>query len=141
MKKILSALVLGSLLAALLLPVVSLAQEEIPKGCTMRHDLTGLEKVDCPGVNGFCPVESTVYDCGVCCMLNTLYTATNWFFYILIILSTILIIWGAFGILFAAGDPERMAKGRTTVIYALVGIAIALFAKVIPSIVRFLMGV
>lgn len=138
MRKILPVLVLGSLLAVLLLPAVSLAQapEPIPTGCTMRHVI---ENCAAPGTP--CSLERTDINCGICCMLNTLYTATNWFFYILIILSTILIIWGAFGILFGAGDPEKMKKGRATIIYALAGVAIALFAKVIPAIVRFIMGV
>ena len=138
MKKILPALVLGSLLAALVLPVAVSAQEPIPKGCTMRHNvgITG-----CPAAGKPCTEAEHPDIWGICCMMNTLFTATNWFFYILIILSTIMIIWGAFGILFAAGDPEKMKKGRTTVIYALAGIAIALFAKVIPAIVKFMMGV
>jgi len=107
---------------------------EIPEGCTLRQEIMGY-------LEGTYIDESIDDRWGMICMLNTLYTATNWFFYVLIILSTIMIIWGAFGILFAAGDPERMTKGRTTLIYALIGIAVALFAKVIPAIVRFMMGV
>ena len=134
MKKVLPVLVLGSLLAALLLPMASLAQEEIPKGCVMKYDIT-----NCPEVGTQCNVDETCP--GICCLLNTIASVANWFFYILIILSTILIIWGAFGILFAAGNPEGMKKGRSAIIYALVGIALALFAKIIPSVVRFIMGV
>lgn len=141
MKKVLPALVLGSLLAALVLPVVALAQappEEIPTGCRMRYNVgvTG-----CPAKGALCNVPPKGTCPGVCCLLNTVYTATSWFFYILIILSVIMIIWGGFHILFAAGDPEKMKKGRGTIIYALVGIAIALFARVIPSIVKFMMAV
>ena len=140
-KKILPIIVLGGLLAALLLPVVSLAQQQIPDRCMMRVDLTNLRDVDCPSRNVGCRLNSPIHDCGICCMLNTVHTATNWFFYVLIILSTILIIWGAFAILFATGDPEKMKKGRSIIIYAIVGIAVALFARVIPAIVRFMMGV
>ena len=136
MKKVLPVLVLGSLLAALLLPMASLAQEEIPKGCVMKYTIT-----DCPAVGIICNVPPDGTCAGICCLLNTIYSVTNWFFYILIILSTILIIWGAFGILFAAGNPEGMKKGRSAIIYALVGIALALFAKIIPSVVRYIMGV
>lgn len=141
MKKVLPALVLGSLLATLVLPVVALAQEppvEIPTGCEMRYDVgvTG-----CPGTGATCTVPPDGTCPGICCLLNTIYTATSWFFYILIVVSVIMIIWGGFSILFAAGDPDKMKKGRGTIIYALVGIAIALFARVIPSIVRFMMSV
>ena len=124
-------------MVSLAVPVLVSAQETIPKGCNMRQDvgITG-----CPAI-GYVGEDTSPDVWGICCMMNTLFSATNWFFYVLIILSTILIIWGAFGILFAAGDPEKMKKGRTTVIYALTGIAIALFAKVIPSIVKFMMGV
>lgn len=136
MKKVLPALVLASLLATLALPVAVLAQEEIPTGCTMRFDV-GVDR--CPS-SGRCDSKDYPEIWGICCMLNTLITATNWFYYVLIILSVILIIWGAFAILFATGDPEKMKKGRSIIIYAIVGIAIALFARVIPSIVRFIMG-
>ncbi len=137
MKKVLLVLVLGSLLATLVLPAAALAQEppvDIPGGCLITHDID-----DCPF--GQCNVPPEGNCPGICCLLNTIYTATSWFFYILIVLSTIIIIWGGFSILFAAGDPEKMKKGRGTIIYALIGIAIALFARVIPSIVQFMMGV
>ncbi len=138
MKKVLPVLVLGGLLAALVLPAVAApAQQEIPTGCKMKYDVGVSE---CPK-SGECSEKTHPEIWGICCLLNSIYTATSWFFYILIILSVIMIIWGAFGILFATGDPEKMKKGRGTIIYAMVGIAIALFARVIPAIVRFVMGV
>ncbi len=80
-------------------------------------------------------------DWGVICMMNTVYTATNWVFYILTLIVVIMIIWGGFTYLTAAGNPEAAGKGKTIILYALIGLAIALFAKVIPSIVKFVMGV
>ena len=73
-------------------------------------------------------------------MFNTIYSATNWLFMILVLLSVLFIIYGGFAYITASGDPEKAGKGGKIIVYALVGLAIALFAKVIPSVVRFIMG-
>jgi len=147
MKKILPALVLITLLAVLLVPTVALAQ---PKSyCTLRHNVTG--------INAACTATATVCDpdtsltCptggvrvgawGACCVLDAVYTATDWAFTILIVVVGLLIIWGAFEIVTAAGTPEKVGSGRNKILYALIGFAVALLAKALPSIVQALLGV
>ena len=78
---------------------------------------------------------------GMACMLNTIYIATNWLFMILMLIAVIMIVVGGFYYITAAGNPEKAGTGGKIIVYALIGIAIALFAKVIPSIIRFIMGV
>ncbi len=80
-------------------------------------------------------------NCGFCCMMNTIYKVTTWLFYILMLLVTIFIIYGGFIIITSSGDPEKAGKGRQILTYAVVGLAIALLARVIPSLVRFVIGV
>lgn len=48
----------------------------------------------------------------------------------------IMVIYGAFQMLFAAGDPENFKTGRKTILYAVVGYAIILIASGISKIIE-----
>lgn len=158
MKKILSIFAAVSLLAVLVLPAISLAQPEtVPEGCTMTNDVTsvGCPATDLPcgpditaaggavtpGCNlaGLSPAKYNLV--GVCCMLNTTYTITNWIFYIMTLVAVLMIVFGGFTYITAAGDPAKAGKGKSILTYAIIGLAIALIAKLIPSLVRFILGV
>lgn len=52
----------------------------------------------------------------------------------------IMILWGGFQILTAAGEPEKFKTGRTTIIYAAVGYGIILISKGITLIIKELFG-
>jgi len=64
----------------------------------------------------------------------------NYLMIIVIPLASIMIIWGAFQILFAGGNPEKVATGRRTVVYAAVGLAIILSASGIILVIKELLG-
>ena len=135
MKKILTAIVLGSLLTGLIMPLAVFAQlDTLPDTCRLKYDLSEIDSVCTKGD------DVSVDDYGTCCMFNTIYSATNWLFMILVLLSVLFIIYGGFAYVTASGDPEKATKGGKIIVYALIGLAIALFAKVIPSIIRFIMG-
>ena len=162
MKKILSIFAAVSLLAVLVLPAVSLGADvpaggEITEGCIMSNDVTS---VGCPasglpcnpdiaaaggtvtaGCNlaGLSPAKLNLV--GVCCMLNTVYTVTNWVFYIMTLIAVLMIVFGGFTYITATGDPAKAGKGKTILTYAIIGLAIALIAKLIPSLVRFILRV
>jgi hypothetical protein len=138
MKKFLPALVLISFLAVLLMPTVASAQveaEEISK-CTLRHDFSGWTKIDCPGEGAECEFKSAIHDCPICCLLDTIYTVTDWIFAGVVALVVIFVLIGAFNLLTAAGSPEKVTSGRNYIIYAAVGMFVALLAKAIPAIVK-----
>lgn len=80
-------------------------------------------------------------DWGIICLLGTIYGITNWIFVILMGVAVIFIIVGGFFMVTAAGNPEQFGKGRQLVIYAIIGMIVALAAKYIPSIARFIIGV
>ncbi len=80
-------------------------------------------------------------DWGMVCFLGTIHLVTTWLFYILMLLVTIFIVYGGFLIVTSAGDPEKSGKGRKVITYAAIGLAVALLARVIPSLVRFVIGV
>ncbi|MBI5733200.1 hypothetical protein HY967_04625 [Candidatus Jorgensenbacteria bacterium] len=47
----------------------------------------------------------------------------------------IMVVVGAFQILFASGDPEKFSRGKMTILYAVIGYAIVLVAGGITSII------
>ena len=137
MKKILSALVLIGFLTVLLAPVVVSAQVEpgeVTK-CTLTHDFSAWTKISCPS-SGDCPFSSTDYDCPMCCLLDTIYTVTDWIFAGVVALVVIFVLIGAFNLLTAAGSPEKVKSGRDFIIYASIGMIVAILAKAIPAIVK-----
>ena len=148
MKKVLTSLILVSLLAILAVPLVASAQETIPseiKQCTMRHDLTGADWTargfTCVASGSICTFSDTTKTCGVCCIMDTVYTVTDWIFVFVITLVIIFILLGAFNLLTAAGTPEKIKSGRDYIIFACIGMLVALLAKSIPWIVRNVLGV
>jgi len=78
---------------------------------------------------------------GVIGMFNVVYNVTNWIFFIMTIVAVLMIVFGGFTYITAAGDPAKAGKGKSILTYAIIGLAIALIAKLIPSLVRFILGV
>jgi len=137
MKKILSALISLITVAVLVVPMVAAAQPATQ--CNLKHDLSAIDAA-CKLANN--PIdESDTKAWGMCCMLDAVYTVTDWIFVVLIIIVALLIAWGGFLIATAAGAPEKVASGRNYILYALIGLAVALLAKALPSIVKALLGV
>lgn len=63
-------------------------------------------------------------------------TVIDWVFTIVMGLAILFIILAAFFYITAAGNPETIGKGKTMLIYALVGIAVALLARGLPLLIR-----
>ena len=80
-------------------------------------------------------------DWGMICFLGTLNLIIKWLFIIIMLVVTIMIMYGGFLFVTAAGDPDRAGKGKKVLTYAAVGLAVALLARVIPSLLRFIIGV
>ena len=131
MKKAVSALVLASLM----LPIVALAQPATQ--CTINHaevgDLTG-----CPA-SGICDFTINPL-CGACCVLEAVYTVADWIFFALIAVVALLVIWGGFTIATAGGAPDKVGQGRNFILYAMIGLALALLSRAIPALVRALIS-
>ncbi len=134
MKKILSGLILTLLLAGLIVPALVLAQGP-PSTTTLTHDLTSMNAACAKGAI----VSVELYP--MCSLFNTIYTVTDWVFYVLLIVVVFMMVVGGFYFVTAAGDPERATKGRQLIVYALIGFVIALLARLIPAVVRFFIGV
>ena len=138
MKKALSVIFLFSLITLIAIPLTSpvLAQEEIPSGCTIGTDF----EFDTDSYTAGTVIDESTENWGMICVMNAIYTATNWIFVIIMVLAVIVILFGAFTLLTAAGDPDKVGRGRNYVVYAIVGFAVALLAKALPSLVKFVLG-
>jgi hypothetical protein len=145
MKKLFSSLVLLSLLGAVLVPAVAQAA-----GCQIRHTFT-LGSAAAPyacnaGACTFGEIQGgTITNdvppaCSQCCVFDTIYTVTDWFFFIILAIAVIFILVGAFMFVTAGGSPEKTMMARNYLIYAAIGIIVALIAKAIPAIAKSIIG-
>ena len=66
---------------------------------------------------------------------NLLCNIAAWFIWIVILISVIMVVFAAFTYATAEDDTEKTSKARRTLLYAAVGIAVALLAAGFPSIV------
>lgn len=135
MKKLLSFLVLSSII----IPVLVAAQAPVD-GCDITHDFSHLTNISCPDSGEYCAFDDANHDCGMCCLLNTIETITDWIFVILITLVVLMVLWGGINIVTAGSDPAKVQAGRTYIIYAAVGLAVAFLSRAIPAVVTSLLG-
>jgi len=149
MKKTLAILTLIAILGGFALPALVSAQA--PDSCTIRKDLGRVGLDGCPGVGNSCPFEET-YDWtdaagnphsasgATCCLFNTILVVTDWMFLIIMVVVVVFIVFGAFTLLTSGGSEEGIKRGRNYIIYALVGLAVALFSRALPWMVKSIMG-
>lgn len=115
MRKFLSA---AAALGSVLVPALAFGQIAPPTGATLPTNPT----TDVGGV------------------LRLICLAVAWMFWALIILAIIFVLLAAFGYVTSAGDPEKTGKAKKQIIYAAVAVAVAAFARVVPTLVANLIG-
>lgn len=54
--------------------------------------------------------------------------------------ATVMVLWGAFKILTAGGDPKKYEAGKHTIIYAAIGLAIVFLAGGVVTLVADILG-
>lgn len=141
MKKLFSVFSFISLLAVLV-PMVALAAAPVPMTqCIIPATDTRVvpdlfTAAECPAT---CVFE-TNKTCGMCCTLQAVYKVSDWIFIVLMVIVVVLILWGAFQIVTAAGVPEKVTSGRNFILYALIGLVVAFFARALPALVKGLIG-
>ncbi len=67
--------------------------------------------------------------------INVFNTFIGWMFTILLILAVVFIIFAAFNYLTAAGNEEKIKKAHSTIIYAVIAIAVAFLAQGVSYVV------
>ena len=134
MKKFSFILILIGLLVFFALPQVSLGQEldvDTPEKCRV-HSRAG----------DICPAGDTadIDDDPLCCVVSAIYRITDWIFFFLMAIVVIMVLFGAFNLLTAGGEPDKIAKGRNYILWAAVGFIVALLAWTVPGIAKLIMG-
>lgn len=87
------------------------------------------DSIKCPPNDPDCPLEKSIID-----------RAANWIFYLAVIIAPLFILIGAFMFWTAGGDFKKTAGAKKTIIFAAIGLAIALCTKLIYHLIRFLIG-
>lgn len=62
-------------------------------------------------------------------VMDMLDSITNWLFIILLVIAAIFIILAAYYFITAMGDPDKVSKARSFVLYALIGVLVGFAAK------------
>ena len=146
MKKILFIL----LFASLVMPMLAVAQDAPQDCCKLRKSITLDGTTYASGVvvgptGGTCAssigaITSTTEKWGLLCAINTFNAATDWVFLFLILIVILLVFWGAYQIMMSAGEPKAVGEGRNKILYAAIGLLVALVARAVPSIVKAVLG-
>ena len=77
---------------------------------------------------------------GMICLVNTVTYVTNWLFYLMIIAVVIVFVIAGAMYMMAGGDSEKTKGAKGMMIYGIVGLVIALIAKLVPSVVKLIVG-
>jgi hypothetical protein len=141
MKKFFAILTILTLAVVAAGPLVVLAQDYIPNSCELKRDFKA-QKLQCPsppptGGATTCYLDGRALheDCGMCCFVQKVDNITNWIFYVMTAIAVLLFIYGGLSHMIAMGDPDKASKARQVIIYAIIGLIIALVAKIVPAIV------
>lgn len=73
-------------------------------------------------------------------LIDLMCNVFGWMFYALIALAIIMVVLAGFNYVTADGEAEKVSKANKMILYAAVGIAVALLAKGIPLIVGDFLG-
>lgn len=69
-------------------------------------------------------------------VLDTIEVIANWVFAIFLAASVIFLVWGAFEFMLAQGDPAKISAAKQRLLYAVVGIGLAMLANGVDDILR-----
>ena len=141
MNRIVLVLTLAVLTVVALAPGLVLALDPAfePTSCRMRGIIPGDINTHfaCGSQPGDCTFSSTGggTDCATCCMVSLVYYITNIVFVFVIAIAVILLILAGYNFLSSSGDAAKVTTARNMVLFAAIGIAIAILAKAIPAMV------
>ena len=154
MRKILSIFILSVLLVGLTVPVLVGAQDQTLKECCVISQAVDLgDDNTCAAGDVVAPDSTTADVCsttaneclkpdswGMFCLVSTVYNVTNWLFYIMMIAVVIVFVIAGAWFMLAGGDVEKTGKAKGLMILGIVGLIVALVAKLIPSVVKLIIG-
>ena len=80
-------------------------------------------------------VTTPTSDWGTICTINTINQAVDWIFLFLLVVAVALIAIAGFLWMTSGGSPDRQGQAGAMIMAAVIGIAIAIFARLIPALV------
>ena len=72
------------------------------------------------------------------CMVNIVNRAAQLLFYSMMAVVILLVIYGGFLILTARANEDKVTKGKQFITYAIIGVAVAIFAWAVPALVGYM---
>ena len=103
----------------------------------MKKVLTGITTASLLALPALALAQDTAPDVDI---FDALENLTNWLFTLLLIIAVIFLIIAAFTFVTASGDPDKVGKARNFVLYALIGVAVAVAARGLVALVQTIMG-
>ncbi len=145
MKKLFAAILTLVMISLIAAPMIASAQQATAKeSCTIKRSYTDI--ADCATKGKTVGPTSGETDCktnnwGTICLMETVYNITDWIFYIVLSIAVIFGVISGFMFMTSGGDPTKTEKARNLLMYMAIGLVVAALAKVVPSIVRTMVGV
>jgi hypothetical protein len=129
------------LLAVMVLPVHAV-QKPIDQ-CTLVTELTvcceaGVEVTKAKGA--VVTPTSNPNTWGTFCLINTVHKIVNWIFNFLIVVAILLIAIAGFLWMTSGSDAQKQKTAGAMIVAALIGIVIAMLAKMLPAVILSILG-
>ncbi|MDD4661799.1 MAG: pilin [Candidatus Pacebacteria bacterium] len=135
-KKIFSTVLLLGVMAIPFTGVLAANNESCQLSSSVLNMMTSKGYTSCSTT---CNFVSTP-ECGTCCLINTIYNVVDWAFIVIMAVAVGMIVWAAFLYMNSGGDATKLEGAKNKVLYAAVGIVVALLAKALPGIVLSVVG-
>jgi hypothetical protein len=88
------------------------------------------------GNSGYCGIPAPEGPQTAGSILQIIQRVGNWVFAFFLAISIIFLIWGAFEFVTGEGNPEKVSSAKRRLIYAVIGIGLALLANSVPAVLR-----
>jgi len=142
-KKLLLGIILASFLMGLIaVPYASATSTTIKlegpaETHTFKHNIT----INVNGTDASfskassCDFGGSTTGCETAALVDSIYSVIDIVFAVVIVAVILTILWAAFLFITSAGSEEKIASARKYIVYALIGLVVALLVKAIPFIV------
>ena len=106
------------------------------------RDLTGNHGSDVVGYYGGATINlNTVDGGGLICTYAMIKAVTNWIFIAVLAVSVLMLAWASFLFVTGGSSQDKQKQARQIILFSVIGLMVALLARVVPSIVRGIIGI
>jgi len=111
---------------------ISIEGKSLPKDLVVKDGTASIK--DTATTVPTLPAELGIKEWGTVCLLNTINTLIDWAFFILLSIAFVFVAIGGFMWMTSGGSPEKQGTAGKIIAAALIGIVIAIVARMIPAI-------